>query len=54
MLWRIGYPHSACLKVLVLRALCVDAPSSDLCLEKMDEMACTLEKEGSKKTYHPH
>jgi hypothetical protein len=53
----MGYPHGACLKVLVLLAveiMSMDASSHAIrSFEDMDEVACTLEKEGRIKTRHP-
>jgi hypothetical protein len=57
VVWRMGYPHSACLKVLVLLVVEVMSmdPSSDAirALEDMNEVACALEKEGSIEACHP-
>lgn len=52
----MGYPHCACLEVLVLlvvEIMGVDASSYAIrAFEDMNEVACTLEKEGSIKTRH--
>jgi hypothetical protein len=53
----MGYPHSACFKVLVflvVEVMSMDAPSHTIrTLEDMNEVACASEKEGSVKTCHP-
>jgi len=56
MMWRMGYPHSPCLEVLILlivEVVGINASSYAVCaFEDMDAVACTSEKEGSVETCH--